>query len=181
MATTDAIVTVGDIQFDDNNAKYQDTKDAPFTDYQVKNRYYKSRHTHLLPISSPTAFQGASAAFVQLAAPTLLWVCRWTAAKWASAPNIPNPLTRIKSWVLLSEHYEPTMIVVSPDGVTPLYRISGTYTYGDSDPSPKTVSDIEFPLAPWLESSSFKREMNTGNLDTSIMSALSKAEIVAGS
>ena len=45
---------------------------------------------------------------------------------------------------------EARMVTVGPDGVTPLYRISGTYVYGCTDPSDDVFSDVVYPRPPWL-------------------------------
>lgn len=122
-----------------------------FTDYVINNRFEKDKHIYMMGVSSPTPFQGASVAFCQLASPTLLWIADWTGAKFASMPPIPNSTPTDPNWILLDEHYEPSMVTVGPDGVTPLYRISGTYFYGHRNPSKATIENINFGRPPWLE------------------------------
>lgn len=124
---------------------------AIYTDYIVNNRFEKDRGIYMNGVTSPLPFQGASVAFVQLHAPTLLWICDWTACRFNASPLIPNSINSDTDWVLLDEHYEPSMIVTAVDGTTPLYRISGTYVYGKQNPNSTTVNDIQYARPPWLE------------------------------
>lgn len=43
------------------------------------------------------------------------------------------------------------MIGVSPDGVTPIYRVSGTYIYGHNNPDPNPFNNVTFPRASYIE------------------------------
>ncbi len=121
-----------------------------FTDCMTTNRYEKDGHVYMLPVSSPAGFAGISCAFVQLAAPTLIWIADWTVCCWTKQPPIPDPTPNSANWVLLDEHYEPAMIELGPDGITPLYRISGTYFYGCLNPNATTVKDIQFGRPPYV-------------------------------
>ena len=127
-----------------------------YTDYMITNRYEFDKHVYMLGITSPTGFEGDSAAFVQLAAPTLLWIADWTAARFNKQPDIPSSSLLINSsqgvhWTLLDEHIEPVMLTIGADATTPLYRISGTYVYGCRNPNPLLVRNIRFPRPPWLK------------------------------
>jgi hypothetical protein len=150
-----AQITTGPVNTDDDEgALYNDGGDPAgvYTDYKIVNRYEKDRHLYMLPISSPGGFGGGNlAAFVQLAAPTLLWISDWTACRFNSKPEIPDPTLTDSNWVLLDEHYEPFMLTVAANGSTPLYRISGTFVYGNRNPSTATIDDINFPRPPWLK------------------------------
>ncbi len=149
-----------------NDAVFQDVfsnnQASIFTDYKIRCRYEKDGHIYMMGITSPNGFLSASAAFVQLAQPTLLWIADWTACKTNEQPEIPNTqLTTVLTtgqpgsiqgiWVLLDEQYETAEVVVGPDGISPLYRISGTYIYGCVNADPVTTNDIVFPLVPWLK------------------------------
>lgn len=160
----EAKIDVGPISFDDSSAKYQEVGgDGTFADYHVVNRYEKDRHTYMMGVTSPNGFRGASVAFVQLASPTLVWVADWTACKAGAKPNIPDPTPADGDWVLLDDWWEPHMVTVAPDGVTPIYRISGTYIYGKLNPQSSTIDDISFPRPPWLQDS-FSRNVEQGLL-----------------
>jgi len=155
----EAAIVQGAVTQDDDKALFP-TLDDPFgifTDYKIVNRYENDRHIYMLPISSPGGFsssQGtAQAAFVQLASPTLLWICDWTAARFNSQPQIPDTNIMDKRWILLDVHYEPAMVTVAADGYTTLYRISGTYVYGCTEPNDIPVNDLVFPRPPWLTDS----------------------------
>ncbi len=139
-----------------------------FTDYMVSNRYEKDGHVYLLPISSPTPFNGQSCAFVQLAAPTLVWIADWTACCWTKQPQIPDPTPNSSNWVLLDEHYEPGMLEMGPDAFSPLYRISGTYFYGCVNPNATTVNDIQFGRPPYI-SPTVDRSVPTSTLKQNLI------------
>lgn len=155
-----AEITEGDITFDDNDGLFIPPSDGGiFTDYLIRNRFEKDRHRYMLPVSSPGGFNGQSVAFVQLAAPTLLWICDWTAEKALSQPEVPDPNCVPDDWILLDDHWEPAEVVPLADGITPIYRISGTYVYGHRNPDLNTWKDIFFGAPPWFDSSSTDRSM----------------------
>lgn len=144
-------ITTGVIAPDDLLAKYQQLSPdrSIFIEYLVQNRFESDKHIYQMPLSSPSGFNGASCAFVQLANPTLMLISDWTALKSLEVPEIPD--SNIGSrWILLDEHYEPAMVILSADGVTPVYRISGTFFYGCVNPNPQTIQDIAFGKAPWI-------------------------------
>ena len=130
-----------------------DVQGSVFTDYVVRNRFEKDMRRYMLGITSPNGFQGDSVAFVQLAAPTLLWIADWTACRWNSPPPIPDPESVIGDWVLLAVMPETGAVTVGPDGRTGLYRISGTYIYGNRRPNANVYRNVNFPRMPWLDDS----------------------------
>jgi len=103
-------------------------------DYKIVNRLERDQHAYMMGITSPGGFQGNSVAFVQLAAPTELWIADWTALRLNQQPPPPDP-TPLPGWVLLDTHIETAAVIVGPDGITPMYRISGTYFYGKQNPT----------------------------------------------
>lgn len=148
-----ATVTVGVVDFgDDNQAKYTDQdSQGVYADYIVNNRYLDEPNVFMGGVTSPNGFQGASVSFVQLAAPTLAWECDWTACKVGDKPRIPDEVSKNPDWVFLRKTPETAMVTVAADGVSPLYRISGTYYYGHVDPQAATTWDrMSFPRPPWL-------------------------------
>lgn len=153
---------IGTVTYD-REAKYQDDDGGLWTDYMVTNRYESDKHVYMLPIASPEGFAGNSAAFVQLAAPTTLWICEWTVCRARLKPKVPSSAPP-RYWVLLDEHLTPAMITVGPDGSTPLYRISGRYVYGATNPSRVRVSH---PLPPWL-ANTFNRSVDNNQFITGI-------------
>ena len=170
MPAIEAVVTVGNITFDDNQAEYEIQSPGIFTDYMIINRYESDRHIYMMGISSPDGFQGNSVAFVKLTAPTLLWVCDWTASKVGGKPNIPSPNLTDQNWVLLDIMPETAMESVAPDGVNRLYRISGTYVYGNKNPNADVFRNIAYPRPPWLRDSG-ERTVNQSELQTGLQTA----------
>lgn len=173
-----AEVEFGDVTDDDQLSLFEDDEGI-WVDYLVVNRYEKDYHRYMMGITSPDGFLGDSAAFVQLASPTLLWVADWTAAKYGERPKIPDPVQRIDDWVLLDEQYEPSMLAVASDGVTPIYRISGTYVYGHRRPSLDTINDLVFPQAPWI-TDGLTRTVDPDQLDQDIISNNSQSALTTG-
>lgn len=150
-----AQIAVGNVSVSDNDAKWSDIAiggDGIITDYQINGHYEKDGKRYMAGVSSPDGFRGNAAAFFQLAAPTLLWIVDWTAAKWGAQPEVPDPDGLVNSdWILLDDMYQPVSIVIGADGVSPFYRLSGTYVYGCRRPSDKTIDDIIFGRPPWLQ------------------------------
>lgn len=157
----DVDVVIGNVSITDQQAQYiNDNKfESIITDYQVRHDYELDGHVYMLPVTSPVPFRQAAAAFVQLAHPTLLWLVRWTAARWKEPPEAPDPdLAQGSSqegrWVLLDVHMGTANLVVSPNGVTPLYRLSGTYVYGCINPdneARKILDKLLWPRRPDIE------------------------------
>jgi len=147
-----ATVTVAPIRVDDQQAGYVAEQGASrnVTDYRVENRYEEDPHRYMLGITAPEGFNGDAAAFVQLAAPTLLWIADWTAAKWGSVPQIPSPIAGDPDWILLARSHQLASPVFPANGTTPLYRISGTYVYGKRRPADDVTENLVFPRPPWM-------------------------------
>lgn len=163
-------VKVGNVDFNVSPSKYIDPGEEQqlWTDFKIRNKFEKDHHRYMMGITSPNGFEGASVAFVQLASPTLLWIADWTACRYNIQPDIPDPTPADTNWVLLDEHYEPTMLTVGADQITPLYRISGTYVYGHKNPASVTVSNINYARPPWLENS-FVRNVPTSVLKQNLV------------
>lgn len=156
---TNATVTIGNVPTDDNFGLYTNQANGilEWVDYRVENRYERDGHIYMMGVTSPSGdITGAQAAFVQMAKPTQLWIADWTAARWSAVPLIPDPTLLAQSqsstgnWILLDEHIQAAMLTLNPDGITGLYRISGTYVYGCVVPSSRTTADVTFPKPPWM-------------------------------
>lgn len=145
-------IVVGEIAFTDENALFQSTDDsAQYTDYYIANKYEGDLHRYMMGVTSPGGFRGASVAVCQLANSTLLWISEWTACRFKTKPEIPNPESLDSNWVLLDIMPETVQEVVGPDGVTPLWRISGIYVYGNTNPAANIFTNVVFPRPPWLK------------------------------
>lgn len=159
---TDADVIIGQVQFDDAAAKFipNNNQEGVYTDYHVIHRYESDRHTYMAGITSPGGFQNSKAAFFRLAAPTLLWIADWTALRFGDQPKAPDPYNLTNAnWILLDVIPETKNIVVGPDGITPVYRISGVYVYGHKNPSDDVFDDVQYPRPPWLDSTGILRRV----------------------
>lgn len=137
----------------DTNSIYSDPDGTgTWQHFVIWNHYEKDRKIYQLGISSPGGFQGQSVAFVQLAAPTLLWICDWSLARVGSPPIVPDPLPEVSSWVLLDDWWTTEPIeVAGADGVLPSFLITGTYIYGHPNPQNNTNQHVIYPITPWLD------------------------------
>mgnify|MGYP001598123111 CR=1 FL=1 len=158
-----AQINVGIVDSTDNAAQYiNDSLDTSiWTDYQIRNRYEQDRHTYMMPIASPTGFLGNTAAFVQLAAPTLLWIAQWTAARFGVIPVRPALEPADENWVLLDVMPETVSIVLAADGVTPLYRLSGIYVFGHRRPSDDVFDQVRFGRPPYIKDAFVRSTANS--------------------
>ncbi len=156
------VITIGKVSID-GRTEFTRQPTGIINDYRIRNRYEKDGHIYTIGLTSPGGFLNATTAFCQLSAPTLLWVCDWTACRFDGIPPIPvaQPLPN-SNWVLLDEHYEPGMIEVAVDGSTPVYRISGTFVYAAKNPAITLLSDIRFSRPPWLNDV-FQKTVSIGN------------------
>ncbi len=136
------------------------------TDFHIHNHYERDNHRYMMGISSPGGFNGASVAFVQLAAPTLLWVADWTGCRFLEKAMIPDPTAVTDDWVLLDSWLEPAQIIIAPNGTTPLFRITGTYVFGNQNPGTAFYSNVTYPVAPWFNSTGITslRTISPGDL-----------------
>lgn len=182
MATTNANVTVDILAPEDYEAKYIPPQNPTevYTDYTIYCKYYSEKHRYMMPVTSPGGFQGGRAAFVQLAAPTLLWIADWTAARSAVAPNIPDPTPRDPNWILLFDSYEPTSFVILDDGETPVYRISGIYIYGCKLPADQVIKNVNYPRPAWIDDV-FNRSIPTSALEQGLINIVGGAAVDPGS
>ncbi len=170
MPTTNATVVEAPIDISDPGVKYADSPNplAVYSDYTIYCKYISNKHKYMLGITSPNGFQGARAAFVELASPTLLWVADWTALQSFETPKMPDPDPRDPNWILLDESYEPTSLVVYDDGSTPAYRISGTYVYGCVVPETQVIRNVSYPRPAWLDDA-FERTIPTSALTAGLI------------
>jgi len=150
---TAATVTIGEVPIEDQNAKVVENSDGVDVEYLVRSRYEFDGRRHMLGISSPGGFLNKSVAFVQLSAPTLLWLASWTAARIGRPPDVPDPVSQDPNWVLLDVIPEVPQMVLARDGVSAWYRISATYVYGHQAPGSNVFALMQFPKPPWIDGS----------------------------
>lgn len=130
--------------------------------FVIHNHYEKDRKIYQLGITSPAGFAGQSVAFVQLAAPTLLWICDWAIIREGTAPIVPDPNPEVSSWVLLDDWWDTDPIqVADATAQIPSYAISGTYIYGNTNPANKTNQNIVYPIAPWINVNVITSDLRT--------------------
>lgn len=152
-------VSVEDYTADDQAALLLDDEEgdplAIWSDFRVINYYEIDMHRYMAGITSPNGFQGDTAAFFQLAGPTLLWLSRWTACRISKRPEIPDPPDiEDENWIMLDLEYEPHSIALLKDGITPIYRISGLFTFGYrklSTTKGNVLDLMAFGRPPWIQ------------------------------
>lgn len=165
-----AQIIVSEVPVDDNAGTINITgnQSQVWTDFRIRSRYETDKHRYMAGITSPgpigttgplTIVGGAAptptVAFFQLAAPTKLWIVEWTACRYNVEPDVPDPNITTSPgtqnpWILLDVILEPGMVVIARDGESPMYRISGTYVYGNQTPNAKSILDVNFTRPPWL-------------------------------
>lgn len=166
-----ATVTVGPIAATDTLSLFQQVNNnGVMTDYHIEGRYEYDYRRYMMGVTSPGGFTGGTAAFVMLAAPTLLWIVDWTAEKVGDSHiTIPSPTTNDDEWVLLDKHCEPAKVILKPDGVTRVWRISGTYVYGHQNPEPGDFSNVRFPRPPDMNIPGGDRTVDPADLMTNLI------------
>ena len=171
-----ANVVEGAVPFDsddDYSAMWDTSNDdgiRSWIDYEVQSRYEKDGHVYMMGITSPGGFNGDSVAFAQLASPTLLMICDWTAACWSEQPLAPDPdPVNEDDWILLDEHYDTLQVTYGADGTSCYYRLSGTYTYGHTNPDEVTVNNIGFAVPPFALEPPTGADFPETNLDNTIL------------
>lgn len=155
MAKISTDISVNRILPDDELGRYEDPAGV-WEDYYIQSRFVGDPHIYMMGVTSPDGFfDGTSTpktvSFVQLASKTLLWIVDWTASRWGDKPKIPSPVSNDPRWVFLDDMIEPANMELGPDGVTPLWRISGTYIYGNTNPKDLTVNNAYYPRPPWMD------------------------------
>ena len=120
-----------------------------WSEYVINCYYEEDRQIYMMPISSPNGFQGASVAFVQLAAKTLLWIVEWSAERYIYKPQIPDEDSVDPNWILMDKHLHGAWLDLQADSQSPSWRISGTYVYGHVNPPADPLSSFVFPCPPW--------------------------------
>ena len=135
----------------DTTVRYQEEPTPSiYVDYQVNNHFERDHHIYMAGMTSPTPFNGQSVAFFQLAAPTLLWIADWTTARFFQQPDIPDPNAVSSEWILMDGHFVLHDIKPAKDGISPLFRITGTYVFGIKNPGSTFTDGIVYPKPAWL-------------------------------
>jgi hypothetical protein len=140
--------TIEVLTADDSSGLFFTPIKGVWTEYYIKNSYFTDGHRYQMGVASPGGFLGASVAFVQTTAPTLLWQCDWIAAMENQSPVIPSPtLLNDPGWVFLDQDIEPEQMELGVDGGTYIYSVRGTYWFGHTNPS---AAQLVYSIAPWF-------------------------------
>lgn len=169
-----ASINIGNVNINDTRAKYQLRGNGIFSDYRIINRYEKDGRIYMAGITSPNGFNGDSTAFFEMASPTLLWICDWTAERTGDKPLIPNPIIKDSNYVLMDFHIETDSLDLEGDGITLRWRISGTYVYGAKN---QKTSLAWFGKPPWMDESPDRfvsAQQFTDGLSTAASSGITK-------
>lgn len=138
------------------------------TVYQITGKFFRNEHKWMLGLTSPDKYNGLTAAFVQLAQPTLIWVCDWEASKTGNQPNIPDPTPQDDNWELLDSTIGTVNLLIGPQGNNPQYRMTGTYIYGHKNPNAILAKNVTFPRLPWVKDV-YDRSLPESKLDASLV------------
>jgi len=66
---------------------------------------------------------------IQLFQPSMRSVVTFQIERYGCMPEVPDPTPTLDGYVLLSTVISPLNLDIAPDGLTPIYRISGRYEY----------------------------------------------------
>lgn len=164
-------VTIGSVDFTDYRSKFKRDPNEDgtiWTDCMIGNRYEQDKHIYQMGLTSSDGFNGQSCAFVQLSAPTVLWICEWTVCRFGAKPKIPPSEPSDPNWVLLDTMDVTAPLAIMANGVTPMYRISGVYVYGCKNPGSDIKALMSFPRVPWIEDA-FDRTVSDDMLMTGLI------------
>jgi hypothetical protein len=156
---TEAVINVGDLEIDDTLSKFSNEDEdggVVTTDYEIRARYEHNRGIYACGLTSPKGFKNNTTAFVQIHVPVLIWYVDWTASMTDKMPIPPKATPTgefATNWVLMDDVYEPANVLLLPDGVTPVYRLSGTYVYGCRKAKKDPSQHVTFPLPTFIENS----------------------------
>jgi hypothetical protein len=159
-------VNEGPITPDSEEGEYvEGDTTAIWGDYVIENHYYEDKQIYMMGLTSPNGFNFAqgtqTVAFAQIAAPTLLWIMKWTVKRSNLQPKIPNPNPMDDNWIMLARMPVNRNTELHPDGQSVIYRVSGIYVYGHKRPSKDIISNIAIPRPAWMEDSAATRTLST--------------------
>lgn len=92
-----------------------------------------------------------SCVILQLYQPVTKKTARWSIDRYGCVPEIPDPsAVDLDKYTLSEQVISPVGIEIAPDGYTPVYRITGTYTYlANAATAPGDT--IPFAIPPWVD------------------------------
>lgn len=148
----DISIQIGQVLDDDSQAAYLgDDQDSSWRDCRVHNHYSHNLTRYVLGVTAEEDVTGDTSAFVQLSKGWLIWIADWTISRAGKVPPVPDTVPADIMWKLLDYKYQLNHITLAADGITPVYRISGTYVYGHRKPSVKALLDARVARQPWVE------------------------------
>lgn len=162
-------VTLGAVQMD-QGTDWIEVDGGEWGPCRIRSRFEKDPNIYMMPISSPNGFQGQSVAFVQVAAPTLLWIVEWAVSRWRNSPTAPNPSVNDSNWVLLNDYWSPDDAKEGQGGDIPFFALRGRFVYGHKNPDPSTWHNVTYPRCPWIEDI-FSRAIPDSSLEQGLIDA----------
>lgn len=146
-------------------------QDGFYTDYIIRNIYQKDGHIYTTGTTKVNASTTGSTAFFKLCSSTLIWICDWTACRYTSQPNAPDPNPADSNWLLLDEFSELPTMTIGADNQNKLWRRTGTYIYGHKNPdSADLINLINYPRPPWIENN-FSRTVSSSSFEANLSNA----------
>jgi hypothetical protein len=168
MAAPQTELVTGEITYDGDALGYATDGDAlnlAYGDFQCWNQFDSGRLTFAGSNTSPTAFGGAVTSVVRLGAPRVIWTCEWTACRMGAEPDVPDPESPPAGWTLLDANLTNAAAGIGPDGVSPIYRVSGVYSYVKGVPATGgPFAEAFYPRRPETRENAFKRFTSAARL-----------------
>ena len=119
---------------------------GPYTDYRITTQYDDVATVIQVPVAGPP---GTPSAILTLGGGMSSAMVSWTAESYGKPPTMPHPDHSDDNYTYMQGQILGENVVVGIDGVTPIYRVSGTYKYALKRPR-TAKDDIFLGLVPSL-------------------------------
>lgn len=134
-------------QLPDYTPAYQSTlTTGMYDDYPVRSRYVTDMGVIQLPVTSSDP--NVTAVFIQMHAPIAKRIVDMDVSSTGSRPQLPqDPALTDSNQVLLSSELAPDAMNLSGDGITPTWRMRGSYEIGFVN---RNNASVTAAVPPWL-------------------------------
>lgn len=123
------------------------TTGGVYSDYKVEARWHNKTGMSMMPVAGD---DDARPVFLKLHAPATKITYQWEAERNGRRPVIPTADHNDRRMILLDAKVGVADKFLAPDGMTPVYRVRGEYTYGYKAPG-NTPLSVDIPVPPWVD------------------------------
>jgi hypothetical protein len=166
--TSQIELLIGQIDYDGIPEGYafgtDDATEVAYGDFQMRNHFEKDGLTFAGSNTSPVPFGGSLISVIRVGAPRIIWVCEWTSCRMALEPQVPDPASQPPGWTLLDVHVTAAHVSMGPNGIDPVYRVSGVYVYVKGIAADDVFDDVTYAKAPWVREGAFSRRVSASRV-----------------